>query len=98
MAEYDKLVPGSAELIRDEWVAEMRFRKRYAEKQLDLQFATVKRGQWLGFSTSIAVIVLGAVAVVYAPTSPNGPIITSVGLVSLIIAALYPRRGRGNAE
>ena len=83
MEHFNRIVPGSAKLMTDDVHEQQAHRRRMEEKEIDASIRLSFRGQWMGF-TIVMVVVVGGLALALLGVTVSG----GVGLAFLGLAAL----------
>ncbi|MEM8493842.1 MAG: hypothetical protein AAF663_00465 [Planctomycetota bacterium] len=104
LERYEKLVPGFAKAVHDEFLANGKHTRSMEQKSLALAesgqtayFAGHERGQWLGFACVVLALIAGVVIVLVADTTGGeivGGLLSVSGLAGLVAAFLGKSWGK----
>ena len=88
LGEYNKIVPGSGEILFDLAIEHQRQRIEHEEKVLNAVLQKERRGAWLGFALALAMMLLSAFAI-YMGSDLVGFALIATSIVSLAGVFLY---------
>jgi len=91
LAEYDKIVPGSAARILDAFEKQSEHRRALEIKAQEAQIADTRRGQIFGLVIGLTAIISGSVTAIYGSELAGGFIGGGgvIGLVSVFVLGRY---------
>lgn len=92
MAEFERLVPGSPEVIVREWVTEANHRRRYEQRALSIQGVEQIGDRVLAFVFAMAA--LGVTAYLARIGAQWAAGIIGAGTIGSVVLALVSGRGR----
>lgn len=82
---YNALYPEAAKKIIDNGIAESEYRREQERKFLSAQIAERKRGQYLGFTLALLIIICGSYMILNGNTVAGSVLsgITAIGIIGL---------------
>jgi uncharacterized membrane protein len=97
LAEYEKVVPGSAQRILDAFEKQSEHRRVMEVKAQEAQIADTRRGQIFGLIIGLTAILIGSATAIYGSELAGGFIGGGgvIGLVSVFVLGRYMGAGRG---
>jgi len=93
LAEYNKIVPGSAEIIINMAKEQATHRQELEKKVINSDIDNSKKGLWFGFIIGMTGIIIGAF-IIYAGQVIAGSIISGGTLATLVGTFVYGSQGR----
>ncbi|EMM0378875.1 DUF2335 domain-containing protein [Pluralibacter gergoviae] len=91
LEEYDSVLPGGAERIFAMAEKEQQARHKYNDDALNGEISLDRRGQWMGFSISIIILVMAAVFAWLGNTAFAGTLV-AIDLIALASVFVIGRR------
>lgn len=97
LKEYDAVLPGGAERIFAMAEKEQSARLKYNHDALSGEISLDRRGQWMGFSIAIIILVMAAIFAWRGNTTFAGTLV-AIDLIGLVSVFVLGRRSNKNDE